>query len=202
MLELSHVGEILIAQILSGSPAARMLIRSIGFPIRENLAIIPEVHLSSCGPLAFDGTHRIDIAVLDLDNKICFPFEAKLGLDRLGKNEFEKRFLNHCGTSHKNTRVRGSMIAILERLLPEQCKGQELTVKYQNQIYPVSKKWGLICRAQIIKKWINNGSPSLSKDSVLVRFEDLAAAFGSEDAFNALVTTLLDQNHYKNWVNQ
>ena len=118
MLELSHVGEILISEILTRSLEARQVLRSAGCAISENLVIVPEVRPNNCGPLAFDGTHRIDVAVLDLDTRICFPFEAKLGLDRLSKNEFSKRFLNQCGTSHKDTRVRGSMISILERMLP------------------------------------------------------------------------------------
>lgn len=202
MLELSHVGEILISEILTRSLEARQVLRSAGCAISENLVIVPEVRPNNCGPLAFDGTHRIDVAVLDLDTRICFPFEAKLGLDRLSKNEFSKRFLNQCGTSHKDTRVRGSMISILERMLPSECNNHEMTVDYQNRAYPVSKKWGLICRAKIIKKWSNAGSPPLSPDCIPICFEDLATAYGSAQEFNTLVTELLNQDYYANWVNR
>ena len=201
MIELSHVGEILIAEILTRSLAARQFLRSAGFPLGDNLAITPEVRPNSCGSLVFDGTHRIDIAIIDLDTNICFPFEAKLGLDRLGKNEFGKRFLNNCGTSHNETRVRGSMIAILERLLPAECAGSQLTVDHQSLAYPVSTKWGLICRAQVIENWELNSPPALSKNCVPICFEDLAATYGTAEEFNELVTTLLSQDYYDNWVN-
>ena len=58
MLELSHVGEILISEILTRSLEARQVMRSAGCAISENLVIVPEVRPNNCGPLAFDGTHR------------------------------------------------------------------------------------------------------------------------------------------------
>ena len=201
MIELSHVGEILIAEILTRSSAARQMLRAAGFAVSEKLAIVPEVRPNNCGPLAFDGTHRIDVALVDLDAQVCSPFEAKLGLDRLSKNEFSKRFLSQCGTSHKDTRVSGSMIAILERMLPAQCNEELLTIDYQSQTYPVSATWGLICRAKVIEKWRINGAPAFSANCIPICFEDLAAAYGDANEFNELVRSLLEIDYYEKWVN-
>lgn len=61
---------------------------------------------NECGNLGFDGVHKNDVAVLNHETDICYFIEAKLGLEHLGKNELEKRFLGKCGTSHRNRRVK------------------------------------------------------------------------------------------------
>lgn len=200
MIELTHVGEILIASILNESSEARNYMRLKGSKIGQNIIAFPELRPKECGPLTFDGTHRIDIAVLDRDNKICHPVEAKLGLDRLARISFNNRFLNECATSHNGSRVSGSMIAILERKLPPQCKHQPLYVTYNGDTYQVSENWTLVCRAQVATNWAANGTPKLSAKCTIVTFENLAKSFGTREQFNKLVKSMLDEDFYSKWV--
>ena len=81
-----------------------------------------------------------------------------------------------------------------------QCDDEMLTIDYQNLTYPVSKTWGLICRAKVIEKWKINGAPTLSEDCTPICFEELASTYGVAEEFNALVKSLLDIDYYKNWV--
>ncbi|WP_197068529.1 hypothetical protein [Photobacterium gaetbulicola] len=137
---------------------------------------------------------------MNTNTKICFPIEAKLGLERLSRNEFAKRFMKSCKTSHDDTRVAGSMISILERKLPAQCINQELHVTYQGQKYVLSEKWGLIARSATHSKWRSNGFPSLSLNCKHLAFEDLASSYGDKGAFNNLVTEILQIDFHKQWV--
>jgi hypothetical protein len=200
MIELSHIGETLIARILNESVNARDYMRSTGSEFGQNIIAIPELRPNNCGSLMFDGTHRIDIAVLDHDNKICHPIEAKLGLDRLAKFSFNKRFLNDCSTSHNGSRVCGSMIAILERKLPPQCRHLPLYVTHNGDTYQVSDNWTLVCRAQVAVNWTANGSPDLSAKCTIVTFENLVKSFGDRERFNKLVQSMLDEDFYSRWV--
>jgi len=128
MIQLSHIGEILISRILANSADALSMVCGNFVKYVEPHYVEPELRLNKCGTLGFDGVHKVDISVLNPSDKMCYPIEAKLGFDRLSKSEFEKRFLTGCGTSHKNTRVKGSMISIIERDLPAQCENLPLSV--------------------------------------------------------------------------
>ena len=200
MIELTHIGEILLARILNESSAALNSLHLKGSKIGRNIIALPELRPNNCGALMFDGTHRIDIAVLDRDNEICHPIEAKLGLDRLAKFSFDKRFLNECNTSHNGSRVSGSMIAILERKLPPQCRHLPLHVTHNGEKYQVSDNWTLVCREQVAANWTTNGKPNLSAKCTIVTFENLARSFGDREQFNKLVQTMLDEDFYSRWV--
>jgi hypothetical protein len=200
MIELSHVGENLIARILNESSEALNSLNLKGPKVGQNIFALPELRPNKCGGLLFDGTHRIDVAVLDQENKICHPIEAKLGLDRLAQFSFNKRFLNECSTSHSGTRVSGSMIAILERKLPLQCKNLPLYVTHNGDLYQVSENWTLVCRAQVAAAWATNGNPDLSGKCTIVTFEKLATLFGNREQFNKLVQSMLNEDFYRKWV--
>ncbi len=197
MISLSHVGELLIARMLSESESARRYL----FPpstAENNLVVLPKVRLEQCGELIFDGAHNIDVAVLDGD--ICHAIEPKLGFTRLGKNAFEQDFLADCGTSHGGTRVSGSMIAILEGKLPQGCHEMPLSITHENRTYKVSEHWILICRKNVFNRWSMNGRPKLSGSCKIVVWEDFAHAYCSENDFNKLVRDMLDANYYDQWV--
>ncbi|MGR5001805.1 hypothetical protein [Vibrio celticus] len=145
MTELNHVGEALICELINRSNSAKSVLANALEIDSSTFIAVPEIRLDACAGSIFDGVDKVDICILDTEAKTCFPIEAKLGLDRLSKNEFAKRFMKPCKTSHNDTRVSGSMISILERQLPAQCINQDLYVTYLGDKYLVSDKWGAYC---------------------------------------------------------
>lgn len=200
MIELSHIGEVLLSKILEGSFVARELCFKNGLELSNEIDFVPEIRLNKCGQLIFDGVHKVDVSVLDRVRGVCVPIEAKLGLDRLSKNEFERRFLNDCETSHNNTRVKGSMISVLERRLPPRCFGSDLSVTYNGQEFKLTNEWILICRQAVIDRWRMNGRPNFSFNCRVVSFEELARNYGDAVKFNELVSSLLVKDFYAEWV--
>lgn len=76
MLELSHIGEDLICRIINHSEACKAHIcRSLG--ISNAVIAVPELSLDTCSGFRFDGTHRVDVCLLDRGSLTCFPIEAK-----------------------------------------------------------------------------------------------------------------------------
>ncbi|WP_295899498.1 hypothetical protein [uncultured Vibrio sp.] len=200
MIELNHVGEALICELINRSNATKSTLTDAMGIDSSTFIAIPEIRLDSCAGLIFDGVHKVDVCVLDTEAMTCFPIEAKLGLDRLSKNEFAKRFMKPCKTSHNDTRVSGSMISILERQLPAQCIDQELYVTYLGEKYLVSDQWGLIARSAVHDKWSTNGFPTLSFNCKHLAFEDLARSYGDKDSFNSLIAEMLEVDFYEQWV--
>lgn len=201
MVELSHIGEGLICTLLNKNVAMQAILKEIsGVDIEFSIAI-PELRLNPCADLIFDGVHKVDISILDLKSMRCFPIEAKLGLDRLSKNEFTKRFTQTCTTSHSGRRIAGSMISILDRKLPSQCVGEPLSVTYQDQEFTLSKEWGLISRQRVQANWHQHGYPTLTKYCKHLCFEELVSTCCSKTEFNELVGQLLTIDYYECWVN-
>ena len=185
--------------MLTDSEAVRRVVLGDQFAASRSVVFVPELRLNDCGGLCFDGAHKIDVAVLNLQTGVCHPIEAKLGFDRLSRNEFGKRFLGRCGTSHGNARVKGSMIAILERELPCACNGTQLTVTWQGSDYDVSTSWTLVARNRVTAKWKLDGAPRLSERCRFVEFESLVAAYGTPSEFNRLVEQTVSFDYYAAW---
>lgn len=200
MIQLNHVGEHLISAIINRSADIKLVMQSVFGISPEHLLAVPEIRLDRCEHLIFDGAHKIDISLLDMRNNTCIPIEAKLGLDRLSKSEFEKRFLKGCHTSHNETRIAGSMISVLERLLPPECNDKQLSVIYEGQRFTLSNQWGLISREKIFNRWNQGSFPKLSANCRHLKFEELVRKFGSKDNFNSLITELLDVDFYSQWI--
>jgi len=202
MIEPTHIAEYLIAEIYNRSPEVRALFAEqlnsmISLP--DGTTAVPNLQLATCGRFRFDGAHKIDIAILDKAAFSCIPCEAKLGNDRLGKTEFEKRFLGSCVTSHKNTRIAGSMIAILERKLPSPCLNSPVLVSHEGRDYRVTSLWVLILRKSIHDSWKRYGVPSLSPACIHVPFEAIVDALGGKTPFNSLVGELVSFDYYEIW---
>jgi hypothetical protein len=202
MIKPTHIAEYLIAEMYNRSPEVRALFaeqldRTISLP--DGSTAIPNLQLTTCGPFRFDGAHKIDIAILDKAALSCIPCEAKLGNDRLGKTEFEKRFLGSCAMSHKNTRIAGSMIAILERKLPSPCLHSPVLVNHEGRVYQVSSPWVLIMRKTVYDSWTKYGAPLLSPVGIQITFEAIVEALGGKARFNLLVNELLNFDYYEAW---
>jgi len=199
MIQLPHIGEDLLARMLFESEKVRGAVFGNLVSTTLNSEFLPELRLNKCGGLYFDGAHKIDVAALSNDTGECYPIEAKLGFNRLGKNEFEKRFLGECRTSHGNKRVKGSMISILERKLPKACDNQHLSVSWQDRTYTVSTTWTLVARKVVVEKWRATQAPQLSNNCRVVEFESLVELYGSSSKFNALVKNLISINYFNEW---
>lgn len=197
MIQLSHIGEHLIATMLNESLSARELVVGIGG--LSDWEFIPEIRLNRCGNLIFDGTHKVDISALNNSSKKCVAIEAKLGLDRLSKNEFNKRFIAECGMSHNASRVTGSMISILDGLLPKNIANESISVTHDKKYYEIKDSWVLIAREAVIQNWERNGSPNLSNRCKIVSLERVINTYGGKQTFNSLVSRLLTTDFYRTW---
>ncbi len=203
MIEITHVAEFLIAEMYNRSPSVqRGLFEIMGQKnawFNEQFAV-PELQLSTCGSYIFDGAHKIDVAILNTRTNLVIPCEAKLGLNRLNRSQFESRFLKQGGLSHGNRRIKGSMLAIIERKLPEGCLTEPIHVYHDGIDYELSSKWFLIIRHQILKSWRKSGKPRLSENCVIVTIEQIIEFFGGRKAFNVLVKEVLDFDYYSRWL--
>lgn len=203
-LRLTHIGEPLIAAMFKRSAAVRAV-----FSQRLDLNVdrcraVTEAPLSRSGRFGFDGASRIDVALLDQaatpnsSRRRCVPCEAKLGTERMTERAFNARFLRECKTSHGDTRIRGSMPAILERKL-EGVLDRELITTVAGEDFDVTSKWALVLREQIARKWVTH-PPALSGRCTLVVFEELVEAYGGAKAFDALVRELTLFDYHDAWL--
>ena len=201
MIELTHIGELLIAEMLNSSSKVRELFGDkLGVSLMDNgnVVAVPEVSLASCGQYTFDGTHAVDVGLLLPGTLKCVPIEAKLGTDRLSKPEFEKRFLQSCWVSHGGTRISGSMTSILERKLPAAIDG-DVEVRRNGVSYKLTPEWILVVREQVLSSWKANGVPALSSNCSILSIEEVVSAFGNKNDFNELVAKLISADYYQNW---
>ena len=197
MIELTHIGESITAQMFNTSPGVRGLFskRIDGFDTSSHAQA--EVQLRECNGLGFDGAHKIDVALLK-DNQ-CVPVELKLGKDRLTKNQFETRFLRGCKTSHENSRISGNMISILDKKLPVACQDAEIYAEHDRSRYLVTNDWVLVCRESVLRKWEVTGKPCLSSNCKILAFEEIVEAFGGTHAFNECIKDSLSFDYYERW---
>lgn len=203
MIQLSHIGELLISEMFNRSENVRhLLVNNVLSPSLSTSALqaIPEIQLTSCGGYRFDGAHKIDVAVMASKTKECLAIEAKLGHDRLGRREFEKRFLKGCGTSHGDSRISGSMVSILEGKLPVGCEKEAVIVEYREDTYRLLPRWVLVVRQRIIDAWLKNGRPSLTHRCIAYAFESIVSCYGGSEPFNELVSELISGDYYQEWI--
>jgi hypothetical protein len=82
MIELNHIGESLIAEMINRSEdVKRFVVHQISssYPDDHIADAVPELPLVNCGQLIFDGAHRVDVALPSPVDGLCFAIEAKLG---------------------------------------------------------------------------------------------------------------------------
>lgn len=203
MIQLSHIGELLLTKMINRSPAVKELLiqNTMSISLKgEKFVAVPEVQLSRFEAYGFDGAHKLDVALLLSETGKCLGLEAKLGIERLDRREFDKRFLKDCGTSHGDSRISGSIIAILEGMLPNRRENPKLMVKHQQIEYELLPKWILVVRNRILDYWSRFGRPSLSKNCHILSFEKIVGEFGGRGLFNSLVRDLLEGDYYGEWI--
>ncbi|MBL8026627.1 MAG: hypothetical protein JNL74_09460 [Fibrobacteres bacterium] len=195
MLDISHIGEEIFADIITHSPACFALFRLQN----TSWLALPNIQLTSCGNYRFDGAHKLDIGILDISKKECVAIELKLGKDRLSASQIDRRFLCNCGTSHNNSRISGNMMAILERKLPDQCKSCEIEISVEEELYTLSKRWFFVCRQQVVDSWTVS-KPSLSENCTIITAESIIEKLGDKSIFNDIVKSHIDFDYYEKWI--
>ena len=125
--------------------------------------------------------------------------EAKLGTDRLAAGEFKKRFLSTVQvTGHKPSRIKGSMVAILNHRQIEALGA--LPLRAESEVgAEIARDWLLTVRGRVWKAWQARSSPALDNACHVVVFEDLVSRFGSPSAFDALVQSLVGDGFFAEW---
>ena len=200
MIELTHIGGSLIAEMLNSSPKVRQLLGDKLGPLflQGEAMAVAELSLGRCAQYMFDEAHGVDVGLLLPETSQCVPIELKLGADRLAKSDFDKRFLQPCKTSHAGTRISGSMISVLERKLPVP-EGEAVETCHQGVNYKLTAEWILIVREQVLSAWNASETPALSANCKIVTMESVVAAYGDKKDFNDLVTKLLSADYYDKW---
>jgi len=213
-IKLSHVGEVLIAEMLTQSALRRQLnqfrcavtgvsladdIQNQGLDLPARF-IADEASLSlRCGGNNFscDGAQTVDVLCAGQNDR-AIAFEAKLGKTRMSVPEFKKRFAVPCEISrHKDARLRGSMVAVLDRALP--ISGDlQITASVADREWTVAKPWWLVIRATTFAHWRVPEHLPIRHARVLL-FDQIARTFGSRDEFDELVKRIIGSDFGSRW---
>ena len=217
-IHLFHIGEVVLATLLQELGARRCLavpclihadctvatVLAAG-GLQGTIRFTPDVPLAPIPTgetaLLFDGVHCVDVLAHDEAATTAVAFEAKLGLNRLSRGEFEKRFLVGATlTKHKPPRVKGSMMAILSHrsIDPIGDVALRATLDFPRSI---ARPWFLVVRRSTWRQWsgARNAPSQLSPDTHVLCFEDIASQHGDSAAFDLLVHRLLGDGFSAAW---
>lgn len=213
-LKLHHIGEPLIARMLQELEATGRLSNLvcertqvsveddiIAERLKRPLEFLSEkaslgILTSGGGELICDGAQKVDVLCGSVNSR-AMAFELKLGEERLGTNEFQRRFLKESSTSHAGTRLKGTMISVLDRHFSES-ETAVLRAFVSTKNWEIVRPWWLVVRDPIWSRWKQSGIPSLTNGRILV-LGKLVQEFGGEEAFNALVRELVCGNAFEAW---
>lgn len=205
VMTFSHIGEDIIATMANRNP--HRFINALGLSNEEidwehvqsvTHFAYPHCELSPLRDIAFDGQHKVDV-VLWVKPESAIALELKLGMTRLDLNSFQERFLAPCDKSHDGSRIKGTMIAILERRFGCVSADKDLYVLIEDR-KPVklSPTWGLVMQQSVLDKW--NGKLAALSDHVVLRsIQKLVHDCGGKQEFNTLVKNLLDFDYFDEW---
>jgi len=216
-IEIFHIGEVILADLL-GELAGRgeLRIPCVAHPqctlegvfaaagvhgkleFQSNVSLLPVADRQT--NLLFDGTHCVDLLAYSEAGVAAVAFEAKLGLERLSRSEFEKRFLLELSASPKARRIKGSMVAILSH----RCVDGVDVLRLRAALEPpreIAQPWVLVVRRATWTRWSrpNDSPPELGPDAHVVCFDDVAAAHGDARAFDALVRRAVGDGFAEAW---
>jgi hypothetical protein len=152
--------------------------------------------------LLFDGAHGVDVLSRGSES-LGLALEAKLGLDRMARGEFTKRFLPPVSlTTHSSRRFKGSMVAILNyRALQT---GERLPLRTAApSAAELVPDWFLVIRREVWDERWKEGKtcPPLAQHAHVTIFEDIVQKHGDGDpeAFDDLVRCLVGNGFFEAW---
>ncbi len=212
-VDISHIGEDLIAEMLRSIAQRKQLDRIIcaatnrtfaqdveEFDLGEQLTFSAEdaslIVDTGSQKYSCDGEQKVDVLCLGKGSAIAF--ESKLGNTRMAAPEFRKRFCTMCAISkHSGSRLSGSMIAVLERSMPfeGECR---LFAKTNETSLLLRKPWWLVVRQSVFQTW-NIRSDIPVKSVRILLFDQLAQLFGSRQQFDGTVTRLIGSDFSRRW---
>jgi hypothetical protein len=147
-------------------------------------------------PYSCDGEQKIDVLCTGIGHAIAF--ESKLGETRMGIAEFRKRFRVRCEKSkHSDSRLSGSMIAVLERSFPF-ANASHLVAHLDDSFWTVAEPWWLVVRESILDKWRRHADWPVTSARVL-SFDSLAQVYGSRQQFDQLVQRVVGTDFAGRW---
>lgn len=163
-----------------------------------------EVPLSPYSGRSFDGAHKVDLVVL-LNRDLGVPFEVKLGGTRMTRHRVDEEWLDGCSLSHGGRRLRGNMMSILERKLPNELLRDGLKDDLKVRLEPdrcvkLTEEWFVIARRNVLEGWNGAACPSFSPRARLLDFETVVDRFGGREPFNDAVHDLLCFDYYDTWI--
>lgn len=112
--------------------------------------------------------------------------------------EFRKRFCTRCEKSkHADSRLSGSMIAVLERSLPFEGV-PKLVAKVDEARWTLALPWWLVVRQSIVNKWIKAKDIPV-KSARILAFDSLAQIYGSRQQFDQMVQRVVASDFAGRW---
>ena len=205
-IELSHIGEPLVARMLA-SLASRGRLAEVrcavfGDSLESDLDTGPPEFIADRALLkvraagqeyACNGAQAVD--VLAVAGGTATAVELKLGLTRMSRSAFRGRFCHPCGISgHADSRLTGSMVAVLDRLLP--FAGGRVSAVDGHRTWDLSERWWLVIRQQIWRSWRNQLPVNAAR--ILV-FDRLASLYGDAAEFDQLVRDIVGGDFAARW---
>jgi hypothetical protein len=212
-LPLSHVGEDLIAEMFSSLSERRELAslacaftgRTLADDVRDCAitqplmfcadAALPKVDASGQVYMC-DGEQTVD--VLYVGGKDALAIEAKLGETRMGTAEFKRRFCLPCEISrHSDSRLRGSMIAVLDRSLPFSGP-YRINAQIDDAQWTVAVAWWLVVRQSVLDRW-GKRPDFLGSSAHVLALDTLARQYGSRQQFDQMVVRVVGSDFARGW---
>lgn len=212
-IELSHIGEDLIAEMLRSLANRQELDRLVCAVSERSLADdIREVGLGETlgfraddtslvvvnGTLSYacDGEQKVDVLCTGVERAIAF--ESKLGEKLMASPKFRERFCRPCEQSeHSDSRLSGSMIAVLERSLPFEGESM-LVARVGDAQWTLAQPWWLVVRQGVIDKW-NKAKDIPVTSARILAFDALAQVYGTRHQFDQMVQRVVGSDFAARW---
>lgn len=147
---------------------------------------------------SFDGMSRVDVT-LWIRHDLAVACELKLGLAGLNKAQIDKK-LAPCRPAHENTRLAGSMMAILDRRFGSVELPKSLSVQLEGEAVPLCRDWLLIAQRKVLDRWKGYARPAFSDYTKCISINTIVESFGERKEFNALVSDLLAFDYFDKWL--
>lgn len=206
MIELSHVGEALVSEMLSRVSERGQLDRvacaATGSSLTSDLDGTSPRFVADQAVLrvrsaertySCDGAQTVD--VLCVGEQHAVAIEVKLGEARMSLTEFPRRFCGRCTISrHADPRLAGNMIAILDGLLP--FADGRVFATLGDRSWPLRAHWWLVVRERIWRSWADRLPVHRAR---ILLFDELARLYGGPREFDDLVQHVVGNNFAGRW---
>ena len=217
-LKPSHIGEYLITEILKSlanrgdlslvtcARTKEKLVDDIQVEqLGNSFDFFPEaaqlIVKNHKGEFTCDGEQKVDVLCAGTGRAIAF--ESKLGEKRMTPSGFRKRFCKPCivSTKHRNSRLNGSMVAVLERNFDAKLsfgETAELVAHVGKEKWTLARNWWLVIRKSIAEKWLKPSKHPVESARILI-FDDLVRLYGNAKKFDQLVLGIVGSDFANRW---